>query len=331
MRRLAFGAVLIMLLTSLCTATTIYDLIEQNRRTSVYDITAIPPEARAKIHVVYVDSVAANAVDSQDGVHGESWEVPFDTIDEAVSACAAATTTHSANLILVAPNHIEDLGSAETIDIDVANTTVWGLGSGSNRPRIDFNHATAGFDIGADNVKIVGLRFNPSVATVAKGVHVEADSDGVSIVDCEFMVGETLNTDEFVEAIDANDVNDLLIEGCKFYTGLTADGCTTGIMLSTAAKRVTIRDCVAYGNWSTAFIDDDAAVGPLLIERCRMKVKDGEPVIELASATVGLVIECYGESTGIANATTMFDGDDCTFFECYGAVADGAAALIAGG
>ena len=110
---------------------------------------------------IFVSSTTTGATDAAG--YGTGPDKPVATIDYAVSLCTASV----GDIIYVMPGHVESLASAGTIDADVAGITIIGLGNGPNRPRIDYDHATASFDIGANGVTLQNLTFRPSVATVA--------------------------------------------------------------------------------------------------------------------------------------------------------------------
>src|SRR5690606_13758451 len=121
-------------------------------------------------------------------------ESPFKTIDYAIGQ----TVSDRGDIIVVLPGHVQRLGNNQTIDADVDGIVIVGLGTGSRRPKIVYDHATASFDIGANNVTLVNLTFQPSVATVAIGVDVEAGKTGTRLLGLEFLPGEDgAGADEF--------------------------------------------------------------------------------------------------------------------------------------
>ena len=270
----------------------------------------------------FVDSTNAAASDTSG--FGGSPEVPLATIDGAVGFASAGDT------IIVMPGHVEDLGVAETIDFDKAGLTIVGQGEGTLRPRIDFNAADSAVDVGADNVTLRNLTFRPGITSTLIGVDVEASVVGTVIEGCAFLVGEAAGTDEFVVCIDLKSANhDTIIRNNIFRTDITDASCVAAILMTAASARVIIHDNVMYGNWSTAAIDDGAACTELLIQGNRMKVKDGEPGIELHTNTTGLIIFNHVESTGVT-ADDAIDADDCGWVENYCVVGDGLTAELIG-
>jgi hypothetical protein len=266
-------------------------------------------------NVWFVDSGKSNATDANDGEHGHSWDVPLATIDYAVGLC----TPDNGDIIIVAPGHNEDLGSAQTIDVDVAGVTIIGLGTGSDRPRIDLNHSTASVDIGADNVSLYNLAFLPGAAAVAIGVDVEAGSTDVLIEDCTFMDGEDgAGEDEFVLAINAKAGADrLTVRNCEFSTHASADGATHAVLLTGASDRVTIDNCIMRGTFSTACIGGITTLSTnVLIRDCLLVPKDTEPGIEMLTGTTGCILRCFVR-TNLGTIAAAIVADAMARFECY--------------
>lgn len=280
----------------------------------------------AEAQLLFVDSGATNALDADDGYHGHSFETPLATIDYAIGLC----TADEGAVILVAPGHNESLAAA-TIDFDVAGVTCIGIGEGTLRPRIDFDNAASSIDIGANNVTLINLTFLPSITDVLIGVDVEANKTNFKMIDCEFLEGEDgSDADEFIVCVDLKSANsDTLIKKNVFRSQSGSTGCTTGIMLTAASSRVRIEDNVAVGNFSTAFIDDGAACPNIYIVGNTIKVKDGEPGIELTATTTGIIADNKIESTGLA-VDAMIVAADCSWFNNTGVTADGTSAEIIG-
>lgn len=304
----------------------ISDLIRTDGWTIKPYISALGIKNLAEAQVLFVDSNAVNALDADDGVHGRSLVNPLATWDYAVGLCTAGESS----IILLAPRHNEDLGNAQ-IDLDVTDVHTIGMGRGLLKPRIDFGHANSSVNIGANNVSIDGINFLPAVTDVLIGVDVESGVTGFRMSECEFLEGEDgSNVDEFVVCVDLKSGNnDSVIKGNTFRSQSAAAGCTTGIMLTAASSRVKIEDNVAVGNFSTAFVDDGAACPNIYIANNTIKVKDGEPGIELTSTTTGIIKDNKIESTGLA-ADSMIVAAGCSWFNNTGVTADGSSAEIIG-
>ena len=270
--------------------------------------------------------VGSNVTGATDATtHGQQPNAPFATIDYAIARC----TADRGDTIYVLPKHVEDLAAA-TIDFDRAGITCIGLGTGAARPRIDFNHVDASVDIGAHNVTLRNITFQATVSAVKIGVDVEAGKTNFTMEDCEFMVGETVGTDEFIICVDLKSANnDSVIRKNLFYTAINDAHCTAAVLLTAAAKRIIVKGNHFYGNWSTAAIDDGAAITEVLIENNTIKVKDGEPGIEFHANTTGIIRDNVIESTGI-NPDVAIVAANCSWFNNRCVTADGKADTIIG-
>lgn len=273
----------------------------------------------------YVDSTHGDASDTPG--FGKTTDEPLATIDYAVGQCTADT----GDIILVMPGHVESLGAAETIDFDVAGITVIGMGTGGDRPRVDYDAVDAEVDVGADNIHIENLTFRPSIADTAIGIDIEAGVTGTVIENCETLHGETAATDEFLIHVDIKaGCHGTKIQNCIFRSD---DGTTpaVGVKLTGASHRCEIRNNIFMGPFSTAAINGITTLSEdILIVDNVMKVKDGEPGIELLTGTTGMICRNLIDSTGIADANTAIVADACGWIRNYVATADAGAYAVVG-
>lgn len=272
----------------------------------------------------FVDSGATNAADAVSS--GRNPNVPFATLDYAISHAKVTAD----DTIYVMPGHSENIATGTTIDVDVAGISIIGLGSGSLRPRFDFDAADSAFDIGDNDCLIRNLTFRPGITATLIGIDIESGVTGTVIEDCEFLVGEDAGTDEFVLTIKLVSGNhDTIIRRNTFRTDPSDGDCTDCIDITAAASRVRIEDNVFVGNWSTAAISDGAACADIYIVRNNIKVADGEPGIELTATTKGIIADNNIESTG-ATADTSIVAADCSWFRNWCVLGDGLAAELIG-
>ena len=261
------------------------DLIKKYGWTIMPYLSNLGVRSLAEAQVLFVDSGnTANGADADDGEHGHSFEKPLLTADYATGLC----TADEGAIILFAPGHNENLSAA--INFDVAGVSYIGLGSGTLRPRFDFDAAASSVNVGANNVTLANLTFMPGYADVLIGVDVEASVTNAHIVDCEFLEGEA-SGDEFLAAIELKAAcHNSVIENNIFRAGWSSNP-DDGISLKGASNNVTIRNnrfSGPYGDGGTvtAAISNSAGVClDLLIENNIMKVKDGESGIEVIATT----------------------------------------------
>lgn len=276
-------------------------------------------------NVFYVDGNVGTDDTVANG-HGKSWATPFDTINYANAQC----TSSNGDVILVAPGHVEALSTSQ-IDLAVGGVTIIGLGNGADRPKVTYSNNADSVDVAANNITLIGLQFVPSVDAVAIAVDIETSVTDTTITDCDFRVGEVLNTDDFVIGVDIKaSCVDTKIIGNRFYTGQTDAECTDAIKMTGATKRTIITDNHFDGNYSTAAITGDTTASTeVLIARNSIVVKDGEPGIQLLTASTGIIKDNVIESTGLA-ADSMIVCDDCSWFNNLGVLVDGETAVPIG-
>lgn len=170
---------------------------------------------------------------------------PFSTIDYAVGQCAA----NRGDIIVVRPNHTETVTAAAGLDLDVAGIALIGLGSGSNRPKINFTTATtADMDVDAANITMVNFLFTGGVDALAAPIDVNAAD--FKLIDCEWRDVTGQATD--VILADAN-ADRLLVDG-YFHNGAAAAGGASAIALIGMDNPV-IKNFKIIGNFSVGAID----------------------------------------------------------------------------
>ena len=98
-----------------------------------------------------------------------------------------------------------------------AGLTIIGLGTGTRRPRFDFDHANASIDITANDVTLENITLLPSVTAVLIGIDVNAGVTDTVIRNCESLPGEDgAGVDEFALTVDIKaGCTRTLIDGCK--------------------------------------------------------------------------------------------------------------------
>lgn len=302
------------------------DLVAKYGWKSMIYLSNLGPQLLSEAQVLFVDSGHTNALDAHDTEHGHSFEKPLKTIDYAVDLCTAAERS----VILVAPGHNESLDGT-SIDFDVSDVTVIGIGEGSNRPTIDFDSTDAIVSVGANNVHLVNLRFMPSIDDIVIGVDVEESVTGTILEKCEWAEMEETG-DEFILGLDIKaGCTDTKVTNCLFRTELTGSACTHAIKLTGASDNVIIEKSRFIGNWSTAAIGGDTTLSTdVLIDDVTIKVKDDAPGISMFTGTTGIIRNCCIEATDEA-VDVMIVADTMAWFNNYGVTVDGSAAELIGG
>ena len=306
------------------------DLIKKYGWTIMPYLSNLGVRSLAEAQVLFVDSGnTAHGADADDGEHGHSFEKPLLTADYATGLC----TADEGAIILFAPGHNENLSAA--INFDVAGVTYIGLGSGTLRPRFDFDAAASSINIGANNVTLANLTFMPGYADVLIGVDIEASVTNARIVDCEFVEGEA-SGDEFLAAIELKaGCHDTVVENNIFRAGWSSNP-DDGVSLKGASNNVTIRNnrfSGPYGDGAgvTAAISNSTGVClDLLIENNIMKVKDGESGIEVIATTPAVCRHNTIISTG-CTIDSMIVGTIAELDQNIGITTDGTSGEVIGG
>lgn len=173
---------------------------------------------------------------------------PFATLDYAVGRCSADT----GDIIMVKPGHAETITTAAILVMDVAGIAIVGMGSGANRPTLNFTTATsANIPITAANMSVQNILFTCNIAAVtsvftATGTATPTD---FAVEGCEFR--DTTSILNFITLVTGNATANS-VSGLTFsrnvISSLGTTAATTAIKTAAAADRVTIMD--NYGNWA---------------------------------------------------------------------------------
>jgi hypothetical protein len=299
MKRFILSIVLLIsLFITMAPAETVHNLLQQNNRAfAPYDLGVIPEILRSNANVFFVDSGATLAADQTDGIHGETPDRPFATLDYAVGKCTADEN----NIIVVLPYHAESIAAAG-VDIDVAGITILGLGYGDARPKFTFTATSSTFICGSDgdSATIKNLTFEAGISAVVAGVVVEDSCDNLTFVDCEWLDAATAAY-EFNTAVDVSvDANDLAFIRCA-WTSSAAAGAVACIDIGDGAvDGLLLQDCVMYGDYSTACVFSDQALTRVLVDNCFFyDANTDEYGLELqGTSNLGWVTNCKFYTSG---------------------------------
>lgn len=215
-------------------------------------------------NVYYVNSSTGSATGP-----GYSPETAYSSINAASAAC----TANNDDVILVMPGHVETITAANGLDLAVAGVKVIGLGSGSARPQISVGGVVgACVRINANGIYIENVVITGDLDNITSVVNINGKTD-VTLKNVEYR-DVTGQCAIFLSA--SNNSDRLTIDGLR-YIGDTANAGTTKALaldgtddlvirnsqidvnastaainfITTAANRVTIRDCFIH-NWNSA-------------------------------------------------------------------------------
>jgi hypothetical protein len=212
----------------------------------------------------------------------------FDTIDAAVGAC----TANAGDVILVAPGHTEDIAAATSLVVDVAGVSIIGLGTGSNRPELNFSNTAGSVEMDAANTRLSNVILKADVSAVVVGVNVDADN--VQIDNCLFTYNAT--GDDFITMIDVDGVNGAVIKDNVLKAEEGAAGCDEAIRLDDCDD-VTIAGNHITGDFTDGAIIGEGAAGSNLV------IKDN--TIYNADTTAGFLVDLNVAFTGLLAGNRM--------------------------
>ncbi len=256
--------------------------------------------------VFFVDSSTGSASG------GYTADAPAATIAQALALC----TNGAGDVIFVAPGHNEGFGDAQ-LTVNKSNVRIIGLGVGTARPRIDYDHANASIDITANNVTIENITLLPSVTAVLIAIDINAAVTDTTLKAIESLSGEDgAGVDEFALTVDIKAGCDrTTIDDCRFAQHASAAGVLSCVKLTGASDLVRIKNCEmwAAGSGLVAPINGDTTLSTrLLVENCVLTADD-EPGIELLTGTTGVFrnVDIFSNLATIAAATVA---DGCAHF-----------------
>jgi hypothetical protein len=251
----------------------------------------------------YVDSNSGDKANSTGSGQGESWDLPFSTINYAVSQC----TNQGKDVIFVAANHAETIQDTSPLNasgtvtdelcIDKSEVVIIGMGVGTSRPTITLSGATdAVVEIRAANVTIKNFIIVSGLADVAAGISVANSVDGTIIENVEFRDGGAANLELVLGVTLSANADDVTIRGCQFYNTNAGDN-NAAIFTTGATARLKVHDNFFRGDWDNAVMDFDAAASTDTL------VSDN--IIFQFDATVGGAILLNASTTGAVIDNTI--------------------------
>lgn len=191
-------------------------------------------------NVFYVDSVTGS-----NGNKGTDPSLPLASIDSAIGSCVAS----KGDVIVVMPKHVETVTAAAGVAADVVGVTIIGLGSGSDRPTVNFTTAVgASFRVTAANVTVKNILFTGGIDALTNPIHVQAAD--FKFLDCEWRDVTGQATDVILTTASATR---MLIQNFR-YDGATAAGTNAGIAI-VGGDGIVIDGLVMDGDFAVAGID----------------------------------------------------------------------------
>ena len=216
---------------------------------------------------------------------GTSPNEPLSTIDYAVGLCRA----NKNDTIIAMPGHTESITAAASIAFDVAGVSLYGLGTGTNRPTMTWSSSTsATITVTANNITIQNCIFDlTGVDAVITGFSITGTNClfannlvTVGVTAGQATLGITIGT-----AADRCRISNNEFIGSAGTAGTTAVISNAGTTLD-----VIIDNNYFYGDFGTAAINGTAAATNWrIIGNVYLGQNASEPIIELHSGTTGII------------------------------------------
>jgi len=188
--------------------------------------------------VFYVDSGGSGQ--QADG----SFNKPLATIDAAINKCTAGNNDH----IFVKSGHTETLSNATSLNCDLADVAIIGLGHGDQRPVITMGTVVGTtIPVSAANIMFKNIVFSADLSDVS-ACFTLTSAPSFTCIDCEFtQTGSGVN---FVLIANTSTVDnsedDLTFSNCKWVDMDTSTGSL--IDINGDLNRLTVLDCyIALG------------------------------------------------------------------------------------
>ena len=242
--------------------------------------------------IFYVDD-ATGASDNT----GVGPDVPMATILQAMGLC----TANKGDIIVVMPDHEEDLTAAGSCVCSIAGVSIVGLGQGLHRPKLTFTTAAGATVSVTAQTSFKNIHFASAFTNgITIGINIAAGADGSVIEDCLFT--ETLVTQEFLTCINiASTCSDVRISRNMFH-GILAGGDVSFLIAAGTHDRLVVEDNRILGDWSGAAMDLTAGIGlGIFIER---------NIIYQEDTGAGLGIACNDGSLGFMSNNHVMNQND---------------------
>lgn len=237
-----------------------------------------------------------------------TFDAPFSTIDYAIGQCVA----NRGDIIFVKAGHSETITAAAGIDADVAGIAIVGLGTGRNRPTINFSTATtADIDIDAANVTIKNF-FIDVTGIDAVVAALDVNAADFTLEGCEVLLADSggqatefIVTDASADRMSVLN-NVIRSPNAGANNAVSIEGTPDGIVIS--GNRI-------YGDFADACIHNptgNVATNLVIEGNYLQNDQTGDHAIELVSACTGTISKNQLVTDAIATAV---DQGSCNAFD----------------
>ena len=226
----------------------------------------------------------------------------FSTIQAAVNAASPGR----GDVVYVAPGAVLQIGRADTWATE--DVSVIGLGSGAQRPELNFDSAGSAIHIGASGIRISNFVLQADVTAVAQGIDFDSGFQGGTLDNCRFDFNAT--GDNFTTFVDVAQAN-LTIENNEFIAEDTTGAARAINIQGGEPDNLTIKGNHFYGTFDSLGNDstDCAAIitvnlnhdsGDTVLENIRL---EGNTFLSTDTAA-GLLVSMISGNTTVKGIAT---------------------------
>lgn len=253
----------------------------------------------------FVDGNSGNAANSAGAGQGASWDLPFSTLNYAISRCS----NDASNVILVAADHTENWTTKETASgttttgacVNKSGVTIIGFGTQDRRPTFLTTAAAGTLNVIATECSLYNLVFKSNYADTATLIITDSAGDGLLVENCEFRDSAANKEHKLAISIAAN-CDDTTIRGCRFLVTDDASASEAAIRYVGAHYRSTVQDCFFRGDWGGD--SSDGVIDASTTASYDMLI-DGN-IINNMDATYGAGIEVHASTTGVVSNNVIY-------------------------
>lgn len=173
-------------------------------------------------NVWFVHGPAGTGIGVDANGRGTNKKRPFASIEYALGKAQAS----KGDIIFAMPGHVETVGSAGAVTVDVAGVSIIGLGRGANRPQINFTATASTMPVSAASVHLENLRFTNGVDEVVNALPITGDD--VTLLNCQYRDITGIG----VNPILATGADRLKIIGFEYLGDRSADSNDAAIQLA---------------------------------------------------------------------------------------------------
>ena len=253
---------------------------------------------------------------------GTRYDRALPTLDAAINL----TTANQDDVIIVLPNHAENITGAAGAALDVAGVTVYGMGHGTDRPQFTFTATASTIPVTAANVKIHNIHFINTVDALVVAIPVSAAH--CRITNCLFDDATAAEqTNDYITLTAAADYFELY--DCDHHGSDTAGA--QSFITGAAADHVKIVNLQSHGDFAAANIEMTAAWTDCYIGYCKLENANAVDVgIEGFAAATGFLEYNSIEIATDAQVTGINTVGALALYENYQVNNDGETGLLIG-